>query len=122
MVKDECLFINFLISMMLSLFSSFTCLTLIVTSQNQYFILFLLVNFLEYLVVFFVYTNFNEKTTELLIRTKSQGAQSFRCRKGLQYPKLFEDIKQRLQVLGKFLMKFFLNFIFKLCIQVTINN
>ena len=122
MVKDEYLFINFLISMMLSLFSSFTCLTLIVTSQNQYFILLLLVNFLEYLVVFFVYTNFNEKTTELLIRTKSQGAQSLRCRKGLQYPKLFEDIKQRLQVLGKFLMKFFLNFIFKLCIQVTINN
>ena len=69
--------------MMLSLFSLFTCLTLIVTSQNQYFILLLLVNFLEYLVDFFLYTNFNEKATELLIRMKSQGAQSLRCRKGL---------------------------------------
>ena len=37
----------FLIRVMLSLFLSFACFTLIVISQNQYFILLLLMNFLE---------------------------------------------------------------------------
>ena len=40
--KDGVLFINFLISVILPLFFSFTCITLFVTSPNQYFILHLL--------------------------------------------------------------------------------
>ena len=46
-VKMECSFINFLISVVFFHFLSFTCLTLIVTPPNQYFIRLLLVNFLE---------------------------------------------------------------------------
>ena len=49
---------------------------------------------------------------ELLKRKKTQGAQSLRCRK--RFPKLFEDMKKGSPILEKIVMKFFMNFKFKL--------
>ena len=68
-----------------------------------------------------LYKDLNEKAMELLTRMK---AGSLRCRKALSYknllgvekhyPKSFEDMKKRFPFLDKIVMKFFLNFIFKL--------
>ena len=49
---------------------------------------------------------------ELLKIKKTQGAQSLRCRK--HFPKLFEDMKKGSPILEKIVMKFFMNFKFKL--------
>ena len=74
------------------------------------FILLLLMNSIARSSLF--YSDFNGKAMELLNRMKAQGAQSSGVEK--HYPKSFEDMKKCLPILGKIVMKFFLNFIFKL--------
>ena len=59
-----------------------------------------------------LYKDFNEKAMEPLNRMKAQGHNPSGVEK--HYPKLFEDMKKRLQVFGKIVMKLFLNLIFKL--------
>ena len=49
---------------------------------------------------------------ELPNRMEAQGAQSPGVEK--HYPKSFKDMKKHLPILEKIVMKFFLNFIFKL--------
>ena len=59
-----------------------------------------------------LYKDFNEKAMELLNRMKAKGANPSGVETNC--PKLFENMRKRLPILEKFVMKFVLNFIFKL--------
>ena len=101
-----------MISVILFLFLSFACLTLIVRSPNLIFHSAIVGEFLRIALSSLLYKDFNEKAMEPLNRMKAQGHNPSGVEK--HYPKLFEDMKKRLQVLGKIVMKLFLNLIFKL--------
>ena len=68
--------------------------------------------FLRIARISFLFKDFNEKAMELLDRMKDKGHNPSGVEK--HYPKSFEDKKKRLSILAKIVMKFFLNFVFKL--------
>ena len=76
--------------------------------------------FLRIICSSLLYKDFHEKPMELLNRMKAQGAQSFRCRKAL-----FKIIRRHEKVfanLEEIVLKFFLNFIFKLKLKLLFKS
>ena len=111
-VKDGVFVYKLLISVMLFLFFIVRMPYIDSNIPKSIFYSALVAEFLRIARSSLLYKDFHEKTMELLNSMKAQGTLCFRCKKALS--KIIQRHEKAIANFGKIVMKFFLNFIFKL--------